>query len=131
MQVITKATLDMIDKLRIKGTKDDEAIFHWKVSNSMRQTLSRYVPKEYELDFRTHNLRKTKLTKLLKEDGHNLPFVAKYARHLEIKNTMKYVEYDEHETITTLMAQQRKEMNDNEVLYKRNRKANNKMPYSR
>ena len=91
----------MLDKLKIKGTPDTNAIFHWDKSNSLRKTLTRYVPKEFELDFRTHNLRKTKLTKLLKEDKYDLPFIAKYARHADIKNTIKYVAYDENENPKT------------------------------
>ena len=65
--------------------------------------MKRYISDDILKDFRTHNLRKTKLTALMREDGHDLAYVAKYARHVDVKNTMKYVGYEANEITDILL----------------------------
>ena len=68
--------------------------------------MKRYIPDEVLKEFRPHNLRKTKLTALMREDKCDIAFVAKYARHADINNTMTYVGYDADEVTNKLLNKQ-------------------------
>ena len=69
--------------------------------------MKRYVPIENDSlieNFQTHDMRKTNLTKQLREDGMNIAAIQKYARHKKIDNTMKYVGYTEDENVQVQFA---------------------------
>jgi len=69
--------------------------------------MKRYVPDKYIKDFRPHNLRKTKLTMLVKEEKLDLALVQSYARHSDVKNTIRYIEYDQNEKAAVLLDKQK------------------------
>ena len=89
----------------------------------MRMQFKRYIGNDSIVDFRSHNLRKTFLTKLNREDKRDVAYIKKYARHKKIENTAKYIEYDSNEVISFLKEQQ-KEINGSDIKKKRTRKAN-------
>ena len=59
-------------------------------------------------DFMTHDLRKTKLKEMAREDKKDLAYVQKYAGHSSVNTTMKYVEVEDDELLDEIR-QTRKE----------------------
>ena len=109
--VLTKKTLDLLNELRRnRAGKDGDLIFHWEKANSLRKSMKRQVPNDLLPDFKAHNLRKTKLTQMVKEKKLDLAYIQKYARHADIKNTMKYIEYNEDEKVNIMLEIQKQEM---------------------
>jgi hypothetical protein len=58
----------------------------------------------------SHDLRKTQLNKMCKEDNLPVLTVKKYARHQKYESTMRYVGMEEDEMISDLIVSRKKQL---------------------